>query len=559
MQIEKKFKVGAVVILAIMLVTTTVPFLIADWAHSSQNALRTSQGRIDSLTKLLSLMKDAETGQRGFVITGKEAFLAPYHNATAQLGQVRDELQLQASTSAALRQVLDEAFRLVDLKMAELLETIELRRSKGFGAVEPIVTSARGKAYMDDLRQIIDTYNLGEGRRSSALQVELERRTNLAGYAVLGVTLFNFILLLVLLSFMFQLLKGREEASNALRKIGDDLAASILEVERRNTEITMVAEMAQALESTLSVKETFNIIAIYCAKLFPHTTGTLNLFSNSRDIIEREAQWGQPKDAQQFIDPQDCWALRRGQPHQTENMQGLCCAHYQKASGEMDRHLCVPLNAQGEVLGLICMEATSDSGSVVQREEKLAIGVSEQIALALSNAKLREMLKQQSIIDPLTGLFNRRYMDETLKRELSRATRISSPVSMIMLDVDHFKKINDTHGHDVGDLVLESISHCLISEIRGSDFACRFGGEELVLILPECPKNAAFDRAEKIRENIQLLVLQHGTQYIDGVTASFGVATFPEDGAGAEELFHVADHALYMAKSSGRNRVVMAA
>lgn len=555
MRIESKFKIGALLILVIMLLTGIVPFRVAHWAQTSQNALRESQAKIESLTKLLSLMKDAETGQRGFVITGKEPFLDPYHSAKLQLGQISSALQRQAASSAEFTQVLNKAFRLVDLKMAELSETIELRRSKGFNAVEPIVRSARGKGFMDELRQIVDEFILREGRNVVALQAELDRRTNLAVYTGLGVTIVNLAFLIALLGFMFQLLKGRQETSDALRKTGADLATSMLEVERRNMEISMVAQMTRALESTLSVKETFNIIAIYCAKLFPHTSGTLNLFRNSRDTLEREAQWGNPKDAPQFIEPQDCWALRRGQPHQTESLQDLCCAHYQSVS-KMDRHLCIPLNAQGEVLGLICLEATSASRSVVQIEENLAIGIAEQIALALSNAKLREMLKQQSIIDPLTGLFNRRYMDETLKRELSRTARTTSQLSMIVLDVDHFKKINDAHGHDVGDLVLKSISHCLISDIRGADFACRYGGEELVLILPECPKNAAFDRAEKIRENIQLLDIRHGMQRIEGITASFGVATFPEDGDDGEELFRATDRALYLAKNSGRNCVI---
>ena len=198
MQIEKKFTLGAIIVLLIMLSTAILPFQISLWAHSSQNALHASQQRIDSLTKLLSLMKDAETGQRGFVITGKEPFLAPYHNATGQLGQIREELQLQASTSTELSQVLHKIFQLVDLKMEELSDTIELRRSDGFGAVEPIVTSARGKAYMDELRQIINAYNLGENRSVSALQAELERRANIAVYAGLGVALFNFILLAIL-------------------------------------------------------------------------------------------------------------------------------------------------------------------------------------------------------------------------------------------------------------------------------------------------------------------------------------------------------------------------
>ena len=168
-------------------------------------------------------------------------------------------------------------------------------------------------------------------------------------------------------------------------------------------------------------------------------------------------------------------------------------------------------------------------------------------------------MKYQSIVDPLTGLFNRRYMDETLSRELWRAARKATPLSCVMLDIDHFKKINDTFGHDAGDAVLYSLAQRLKDNVREGDLVCRFGGEELVLIMPECAKQDAFERAEKIRAALNASDVIHGDKRVGRISASFGVASFPQDGKDAQALLEAADKAMYNAKNNGRNRVEMAA
>lgn len=555
MRIESKFKLGGLVVLAVMLLTTIVPFQLASWAHSSQGALRASQQKVTLLAGLLTEMQDAETGQRGFIITGKEEFLAPYYTALAAFAVTRIELQQLPDGAADWRPAIDNLYRIADLKLTELAETIAMRREKGFMAVQPVIASARGKQYMDELRAKIDILVTKERRQRDALMNEFEHRTRIGAYISLGVTMFNLLLLTALLILMFRLLKGRTEAGNALRETGLRLEAGMAEVERRNMEILLMAQMSQALESTLSLQETFAIVAIYCAKLLPRSAGTLYLFRNSRDLLELSAQWGTPLQTLATVEPQQCWGLRRGQPHQTRDAGDLCCSHYH--GDDAYGHLCIPLTAQGEVLGLICIEEPLDGMHDTERKS-LAITVSEQVALALTNAKLRDVLKQQSIIDPLTGLFNRRYMDETLKRELSRAERKTAPLSLIVIDLDHFKRVNDTFGHDAGDKVLSSTAQKIKDGIREGDLACRFGGEEMVLILPECDRAAAFARADTIRQSIESMALQHGAAPLGKITASFGVATYPADAGNAGSLFQAADRALYLAKSTGRNRVVAA-
>jgi diguanylate cyclase (GGDEF)-like protein len=184
--------------------------------------------------------------------------------------------------------------------------------------------------------------------------------------------------------------------------------------------------------------------------------------------------------------------------------------------------------------------------------------VAEQFALALANVRLRETLRGQSIRDPLTGLFNRRYMEETLDRELSRAERGRRALSVVLLDIDRFKHFNDTFGHEAGDTVLASLGALLRSVSRASDVACRYGGEEFALILPEASLQDARRRAEEIQDAIRGLRVSHGGRPLEGVRCSMGVAAFPEHGEAGGALLRAADAALYRAKREGRDQVVLA-
>jgi diguanylate cyclase (GGDEF)-like protein len=258
------------------------------------------------------------------------------------------------------------------------------------------------------------------------------------------------------------------------------------------------------------------------------------------------------------VEPSDCWALKRGQPHLTNGPDDLCCPHYAAAAPGAGGSLCVPLVTQGEVIGVLYLEGIDADAPTRRSQVALVTRFAEQIALALSNVRLRETLRRQSIIDPLTGLFNRRFMDETLHRELIRADRKGTSLSLLVLDLDHFKQLNDTHGHDAGDAVLKAVSHLIRQNVRESDLACRFGGEEMVVILPECDAAAAVERSEKIRDAIATLTVQHAGLTISAVTASLGVAVSSQHGTVAETLLRTADQALYRAKHGGRNRVVMA-
>ena len=187
--------------------------------------------------------------------------------------------------------------------------------------------------------------------------------------------------------------------------------------------------------------------------------------------------------------------------------------------------------------------------------QRRAIGIAERISLALANLKLREVLRHQSVRDPLTGLFNRRYLEESLEREIHRANRTHRQISFVMLDLDHFKRFNDTFGHQAGDMLLREVAGVIKSGIRAGDLACRYGGEEFALIISEADSAGAAKCVENLREAIKHLSLTYRGQVLGSVTLSAGIAAFPINGENPADLIQAADAALYQAKKEGRNRI----
>ncbi|MES1982923.1 MAG: diguanylate cyclase [Pseudomonadota bacterium] len=562
MQIERKLKIALAVAMVVMFITALVPFQTAAWVHTLQDSMRDAQRRIELIEEHNSLMKDAERGQRGFVITGSEDFLAPYNEALPRISVNRNFLREAMQRTPAEIATIKQLDVLTDEKLDELDLTVQLRRLVGFGGVEPVVSSGRGKDYMDRMRAISDTLVNQEIFRRAELGDKLEWYSKVFARVGFAATLVNMLLLALTMFFVFRLLKQQKTTAATLSKTSSDLSAGLQELADRNTEITLIGKMVQALQSPVSIDEAYELIGNHCNQLFPDTAGVLYIFRNSADLLEKKMQWGIPDAERDAIEPHDCWGLRRGQPHRVNRPEDLLCPHYKNSeAAERISHLCLPLMSQGEVLGLIYIETCHvkddiTAGRFTAKMDLLAISVSEQVALALSNIRLRELLKLQSIVDPLTGLFNRRYMEETLTREIARTVRKSLTLSVVVMDIDHFKNVNDTFGHDAGDAVLRSLAHLIKTIVRDTDIVCRFGGEELLIILPECTKQDASACAEKLRNEIRTLDVRLGSMQIGRVTVSQGIATCPEDGKYMETLVKAADAAMYHAKRTGRDRVI---
>ncbi len=556
-----RFKAGSALIVVFLVSVAVMSPIGLSWITAAQADRAAVGNQLSNLRRVQSLLVDAETGQRGYLITGNFDFLAPYRNALAKLPAELTDLQTHyAVEGPEQRAQIAKLLRNAKLKLDELSQTVQLRSSSGFAAVEPIVSSAHGKTFMVDIRAIAARL---EATKTAELR-SLDEGLRLKVWYAVGLSMLGSVLMLSLMAYLALITaratREREATAKEAHQASEMLEAGMVALQRRNHDISVLGEMSRILQTELTLIETLEVTSLFCDRLLPGTLGSVYLFRHSANLLERGAHWGDDADAAATLEPKDCWGLRRGQVHRSSSGSGLRCKHCGPQATTHDKlDVCLPLAAYGEVLGLlhVCIDASERSTASVDEVVAMAQVVSEQIALALSNAKLRVVLRDQSIKDPLTGLYNRRYMEETLERELARALRNGTSVSIVVADLDHFKAVNDAHGHPAGDSVLRAAAKHMASMLRGSDVACRFGGEEFALILPDCSKSDAVLKAQSICD--QLRAMQHkvdaGTIV---VTASFGVASSQEDGALSSALFEAADRAVYEAKRGGRDRVVAA-
>jgi diguanylate cyclase (GGDEF)-like protein len=325
-------------------------------------------------------------------------------------------------------------------------------------------------------------------------------------------------------------------------------------LERSRGQIELLSNMAATLQTCLAQEEVGTVVGPFLERLLPGSSGGVYLVKNSRNVVEVGARWGAAPPDLMVFPPNDCWAIRRGQMHVVdEALTAPRCAH---GRTEVRCQACAPMMAQGEMLGIL--HAESRAGPVSPVDQALLQRVAGEVAQALANLRYRDALKRMAIRDPLTGLFNRRYLEEYLAMEITRSMRNQQHLGLVLVDIDHFKAFNDSYGHEAGDEVLCEVGKLFMRHIRDGDAACRYGGEEFVLAMWECPPEAARTRAEALREDVKKLQVRIGQRALGGITLSAGVAVFPDHGTTAEEVLRAADRALYTAKLAGRDRVCVA-
>jgi diguanylate cyclase (GGDEF)-like protein/PAS domain S-box-containing protein len=349
---------------------------------------------------------------------------------------------------------------------------------------------------------------------------------------------------------------ARKLAEARVQEANERLSSLVAALQRRDSEMTLLSRLNELLQSSETHEEAYRIIVMTATELFSGQSGCLAILHPSGQYLETVARWGDGALVEDVFSIEDCWAVRRGRPHEVIDPQtGLHCSHFVRTPDR--RYRCVPLTVQGETLGIFHVDAArSLQEDVLIGQHQLAVAVGETIKLSLANLKLRKKLQEQATRDSLTGLFNRRYLQDTLPRELHRNMRRKTPLSLVMLDLDHFKLMNDTSGHDAGDQVLRELGRVLQESLRRSDIACRYGGEEFVLVLPDSSLEDTFQRIEKIRLDFEKMDIRHKGQLLATITFSAGLATAPDHGSTPDELLRAADEALYAAKQAGRNQVL---
>lgn len=324
----------------------------------------------------------------------------------------------------------------------------------------------------------------------------------------------------------------------------------------RQAERRVLSKTTEWLYAARSLEDLFEVVECCAPKLMPASSGALYIYSNSRDVLDLAITWGEAPPPN-YIEPDDCWALRRGRAYHygMEDIE-FPCGHYH---ADVESSFCLPLLAHGETIGMLWCH--SDETEVHEdlnhaRYWDVALMLAEQVSLTIANVRLRQELQDRSIRDPLTGLWNRRYFLDCLRREKGRADSSELGFALISIDIDHFKRFNDHHGHDAGDLVLRRVTAELVTEAGSEGVVCRVGGEELAVICPDLDEEAAMALASKLHNAVKRIEIVYQGEILPGVTFSAGVSTYPSDHSSIDDLMRNADNALYQAKHAGRDRII---
>lgn len=505
---------------------------------------------ISTLEQIIGNLSDAQGSVRGYIITGREDYLAPFHLA---MPKVDDELE---NLSDLVADNPEQKTRYISLKehvdrRVEIAETaIDIYRKQGQKTAMDFIASGSGKREMDEIRVIIaeminEEKNLLDIRKTAV--ENFSKLTMVSGAA--GV----FICMVILATVFFLIHREFRHRTRTEASLMD----AMQQMERHNTETKLVSQMGDYLRGCREREEVYKVIADNMPLLFPQSFGSISVFNNARKGLVPAMTWGTlPGGVQLEFEAEDCWALRQGRAHLVTDINSApVCPHLENVNRE-NVSFCLPMQAQGETIGQIYFGALAAEARHVGKHEMGTMRrITEQISLAIANLNLQQALKEQSIKDPLTKLYNRRYLDETLARECSRAQRNNKSLSVLVMDIDHFKKVNDTYGHDAGDAVLVAFAKLIQQNIRKEDIACRLGGEEFVLVLPDATMEQAVARAEKICDATRAMSIKHHRETLS-VTVSIGVCDYPSHAQNPEELIQNADGALYRAKNGGRNRVI---
>lgn len=324
-----------------------------------------------------------------------------------------------------------------------------------------------------------------------------------------------------------------------------------LRVEERTREIQLLQRLASLLAACDSFDEAQQVVQDVVPRILGPMNGGVSLFKPESNQYELCMDWNGLWPGEHAFERSHCWAIRKGKFHFSNDKHStLYCQHMEDE--EHHETLCVPLVSHGDTLGI--MHLVIDNVEVDPVFEQLAFSIAEHLGLALANLNLHETLRRQAIIDPLTGLYNRRFLEENLEKEINRSQRHGSPLTVMMLDMDYFKRFNDTFGHDAGDYVLKTLGKTLSDRVRKEDIACRIGGEEMAVILPETELKGAEKLADILCNIIRRMHLTFHGNELGQLTVSIGIANFPLHGQDSASLLKAADVALYNAKNNGRDQ-----
>lgn len=538
------------IVLSVLMATVAIGMVFSArmFVSATQLVAHTETVRVEIEALLVSL-NEAESAHRGFLLGGEQELRRQGFLAQAKTKEIATKLPTlvsdnpdQKSRAHTLQRLLIERFELIE-KADNAYARDGEEKARAFWvklrgtSMAPTAARALGMQLLEEENKLLVE------RQSSAKMWALAMEAS----AIAGMSL---ALMLVVFSGRSYRRERRiqERSAVATQKANDELEDSVDKLQKERQSAQALADFAGLLQGCQTQEEIFDVAGHALPMILPGTSGTIYLMRASRDHAHAQADWGNFwKERPESISPNQCWGLRQGRPFHADK-GSLTCAH--RATLDNGPSTCVPMVVQGNEVGLLFIQHPAGWSST-----SMAEAASEQLALAITNLNLRETLRTQSLRDALTGLSNRRELEEQLPKEIARSQRAGGHTSVLLLDIDHFKRFNDTHGHDAGDAVLREFGHALQKMARQEDIVARLGGEEFVIVLSNANVEAAKEFAERVCASVTAMDVKFRDTSLGKVTASIGVAECPTHAVDANRLLSLADEALYRAKNNGRNRV----
>lgn len=551
--------------LAIWVLVSLVSVILVQHASRLYDRMEIQQNVIMLANEYRATLDMLRNEERVYIASSSPAALVRRTALLAQANSLFTQLSASPTATGPQKATLEIAGEHLQRWYYDISE----QRIASHNAGKPVDYGGRGPEYAGEFQHAMAAFIGGEAEHLKKTKQEIEQTGRYVRDSILLGLALGTISIAVVIFWLSRLMirsvdslnvateeiaRGNMGARVKARGLNDDLARRFnlmaRLIEERNRELMVLAELGGLLNSCTNIREIVNVFSSYADRLFHDKAGALYFIDPNRVELNMAVSWqGGEQYTVEHMSMDECWASRLGRAHRSRG-NGTRCAHFRE---DVDA-CCLPLSAFGELVGILTFMGCIEEEDL--RSGKQVSGmVAQQLALTFANVRLREMLRDQALRDPLTRLFNRRHLDEALKLELYRAKRHANALSVIALDVDRFKRVNDTCGHDAGDYALRSIAETLERFFRPEDSIFRSGGEKFTVLLPGTGKGDAVQRAEALRQTVAAVRLTHGDVELPPMTISLGVAVFPDDGQDGVTLLKAADRALYRAKQAGRNCV----
>jgi diguanylate cyclase (GGDEF)-like protein len=556
-------------------------FFYAYW--SAQHTGRSTSRSKESVARGEALLRhatDASMAVREYVLTRQKGMLDPYDKAVADAQEDLIELrELEAEDPGQSQEVSRIRAEFNQMQMVWAVPTIEkVRRGENFDASAVLqdglarmaaLRSQVSNLVKEDETQYADQTAGAEWVMQRMLVVGVGLALLLAGILVfLARTVTRLIVVPVL-----QLIRASEQVSrgdfrpalpalvdNEFGVLSRSFSNMTAALRREHEEMAALNEFSEAVTQCTSEREVYDLVLHSLRERFQPRQVIVFKLNNSENFLEAAATLVPlPKEVGAWPvieEPHNCKAVRTGRHFRVNDVstEPLCPSEFVLPTE--GSYYCGPLIAGGIIIGSVRMEAAKDLWT--PERERLVESYLSGAASALSNLRLLDTMKQQANIDVLTGLYNRRFLEDYARKLFAIARRRAQPVGLIMMDLDHFKNFNDVYGHEIGDRILRHFAKTVTASMRETNLAARYGGEEFVVLLPDTSAKSCALVAERIRKAVMVMVVPSNTERpLPPVSVSMGIAVFPDHGQTLDEVIQASDKALYESKRGGRNRVTV--